>query len=102
MIHIFTYKYAKAFLLHLIKAWERTLKQKRRDGEIEEHKLNEMGALNMKQEKWNKLGKSERSSGFPNSSVGKVSACKARDLGLVLGLGRSPGEEKGYHSSILA
>ena len=40
----------KAFLLHLIKAWERTSKKKkrRRDGEIGEHKLNEMGALNMK------------------------------------------------------
>ena len=34
------YKYAKAFLLHLIKAWERTLKKKRRDGETEECKLN--------------------------------------------------------------
>ena len=39
----------KAFLLHLIKAWVRTSKKKkRRDGEIREHKLNEMGALNMK------------------------------------------------------
>ena len=39
----------KAFLLHLIKAWVRTSKKKkRRDGEIGEHKLNEMGALNMK------------------------------------------------------
>ena len=39
--------YTKAFLLHLIKAWERTVKKKK-DGEIGEHKLNEMGALNMK------------------------------------------------------
>ena len=38
----------KAFLLHLIKAWVRTSKEKIRDGEIREHKLNEMGALNMK------------------------------------------------------
>ena len=37
--------YTKAFLLHLIKAWERTLKK---DGEIGEHKLNEMGVLNTK------------------------------------------------------
>ena len=37
----------KAFLLHLIKAWVRTSKKKR-DGGIGEHKLNEMGALNMK------------------------------------------------------
>ena len=36
----------KAFLLCLIKAWERT--KKKGDGEIGEHKLNEMGALNMK------------------------------------------------------
>ena len=39
--------YTKAFLLHLIKVQERTLK-KGRDGEIGEHKLNEMGALNVK------------------------------------------------------
>ena len=30
--------------------------------------------------------------GFPRSSVGKESACNARDLGLIPGLGRSPGE----------
>ena len=38
--------YTKAFLLHLIKAWERT--SKKRDGDIGEHKLDEMGTLNMK------------------------------------------------------
>ena len=43
--------YTKAFLLHLIKDQERTSPQKRRDGETGEHKLNEMGALNMKQKK---------------------------------------------------
>ena len=32
--------YTKAFLLHLIKTWERTSKI-RRDREIREHKLNE-------------------------------------------------------------
>ena len=31
-----------------------------------------------------------------HSSVGKESACNAGDLGLIPGLGRSPGEEKGY------
>ena len=46
MLYIFLYMYTKAFLLHLIKAWERTLKK--RDGKIGEYKLNEMGALNMK------------------------------------------------------
>ena len=34
--------------------------------------------------------------GFPGSSVGKESACNARDPGSVPGLGRSPGEGKGY------
>ena len=34
--------------------------------------------------------------GFPDSSAGKESACNARDLGLIPGLGRSPGEGKGY------
>ena len=34
--------------------------------------------------------------GFPCGSVGKESACNAGDLGLILGLGRSPGEGKGY------
>ena len=34
--------------------------------------------------------------GFPDSSVGKESACSVGDLGLIPGLGRSPGEGKGY------
>jgi len=34
--------------------------------------------------------------GFPCSSAGKESACNAGDLGLIPGLGRSPGEGKGY------
>ena len=43
-------------------------------------------------------------SGFPYSSVGKESAYNAGDLGLIPGLGRSPGEDnrKATHSSILA
>ena len=40
--------------------------------------------------------------GFPDSSVGKESACNAGDLGSIPGLGRSPGEGKATHSSILA
>ena len=60
-MHIFIYTYTNAFLLHLIKAWERTLKKKKRkDGEIGEHKLNEMGALNIKYKKWNNLGQSKK------------------------------------------
>ena len=34
--------------------------------------------------------------GFPHGSDGKDSACSAGDLGLIPGLGRSPGEGKGY------
>ena len=36
------------------------------------------------------------SSGFPDSSVGKESACNAEDPGLTPGLGRSAGEGIGY------
>ena len=34
--------------------------------------------------------------GFPGGSVGKESACNARDLGSIPGLGRSPEEGNGY------
>ena len=34
--------------------------------------------------------------GFPCGSVGRESACNAGDLGLILGLGRSPGGGKVY------
>ena len=34
--------------------------------------------------------------GFPGGSAGKESACNARDLGSIPGLGRSPGEGNGY------
>ena len=34
--------------------------------------------------------------GFPGSSADKESSCNAGDLGLIPGLGRSPGEGKGY------
>ena len=34
--------------------------------------------------------------GFPGSSEGKESTCNVGDLGLIPGLGRSPGEGKGY------
>ena len=33
--------------------------------------------------------------GFPGGSVGKESACNAGDLGMIPGLGRSPGEGHG-------
>ena len=35
-------------------------------------------------------------SGFPDSSVGKESACNVRDPSSIPGLGRSPGEGIGY------
>ena len=34
--------------------------------------------------------------GFPCGSAGKESACNVGDLGFIPGLGRSPGEGKGY------
>ena len=34
--------------------------------------------------------------GFPCGSVGEESSCNVGDLGLIPGLGRSPGERKGY------
>ena len=34
--------------------------------------------------------------GLPSGSAGKESACHMGDLGLIPGLGRSPGEGKGY------
>ena len=40
--------------------------------------------------------------GFPCGSADKESACNVGDLGSTPGLGRSPGEGKATHSSILA
>ena len=40
--------------------------------------------------------------GFSSGSAGKESVCNAGDLGSIPGLGRSPGEGKDTHSSILA
>ena len=40
--------------------------------------------------------------GFPCGSGGKEFARNAEDLGSIPGLGRSPGEGKATHSSILA
>ena len=34
--------------------------------------------------------------GFPGGSAGEESACNEGDLGSIPGLGRSPGEGKGY------
>ena len=38
--------------------------------------------------------------GFPGGSDGRESASNAKDLGLISGLGRSPGEGNGSYSSI--
>ena len=38
----------------------------------------------------------ESEKGFPGGSASKESACNAGDLGLIPGLGRFPGEGKGY------
>ena len=42
------------------------------------------------------FGRNIAVSGFPDSSVGKESACNAGDSGLIPGLGRSTGEGIGY------
>ena len=42
------------------------------------------------------LDLNNQSKGFPCDSAGKESACNSGDLGLIPGLGRSPGEGKGY------
>ena len=39
--------------------------------------------------------------GFPDSSVGKESACNTGEPDSIPGLGQSPGEGIGYHSSVL-
>ena len=38
--------------------------------------------------------------GFPDSSVGKESACNVGDQGLIPGLGGSPGEAKSYPTPV--
>ena len=40
--------------------------------------------------------------GFPCDSADKISACNVGDLGLIPGLGRFPGEGKGYLLQYLA
>ena len=42
------------------------------------------------------LGELDWGLGFPGGSAGKESACNAGDVGLIPGLGRSPGEGEGY------
>ena len=46
-------------------------------------------------EQWNK-NDIRQENGFPCSWAGKESACNEGDLGSTPGLGRSPGEKKGY------
>ena len=41
-------------------------------------------------------GTAYKEQGFPCGSAGKEFACNAGDLGSISGLGRSPGEGKGY------
>ena len=46
--------------------------------------------------KWSLLHDIAVLKGFSCGSAGKEPACNAGDLGLIPGLGRSPGEGKGY------
>ena len=65
-IYIIHYIYVyKSFSTTLDKGLRKNKNNKKRDGEIGKHTLNEMEALNMKQKKWNKLDKSKRSSYNP-------------------------------------
>jgi len=50
----------------------------------------------MRLEKALTLKKIKSTIGFPCGSAGKESTCNVGDLGLIPGLGRSPGEGKGY------
>ena len=43
-----------------------------------------------------KIGNGHSLFGFPGGSVGKESTCNAGDLNSIPGLGRCPGEGKGY------
>ena len=45
---------------------------------------------------WTAISKYYTTMAFPESLVGKESACNAGDPGLIPGSGRSPGEGKGY------
>ena len=63
------------------------------------------GILDAKAPRWDvvsssKAQKVQQDKGFPDSSVGKKSACEAGDPSLISGLGRSTGEGISYHSSI--
>ena len=46
--------------------------------------------------KWSHLNHLLQLKGFPCGSAGRESACNEGDLGSISGLGRSPGEGKGY------
>ena len=48
-------------------------------------------------EDWKEFRRGALFMGFPGGSDGKESACNVGDLGLDPGLGRSPGQGKGYH-----
>ena len=45
---------------------------------------------------WKEGDRTSFTKGFPDSSVGKESACNAGEPGLIPGSRRSPGEGKGY------
>ena len=47
-------------------------------------------------EKWIVMKYFKEAQGKPSGSAGKESTCNPGDLGLIPGLGRSPGEGKGY------
>ena len=65
---------------------------------MDTHILMKFDYTKLKRKLW-KLLESKNNSfadGSPGGSAGKESACNAGDLGSIPGLGRSPGEGKGY------
>jgi len=55
-----------------------------------------------KKDPWSNIRDISSVQGFPGSSAGKESACKAGDLGSTPWLGRSLQEDMATHSSIFA
>ena len=85
-----------AALFKIVRAWKHLNVNRGIDKEEGVHIYN--GILLIHNKEWNDAICSNLSDprGFPCGSAGKESTCNAGDLGSVPGLGRSPGEGKGY------
>ena len=85
-----------AALFKIVRAWKHLNVNRGIDEEEGVHIYN--GILLIHNKEWNDAICSNLSDprGFPCGSAGKESTCNVGDLGSVPGLGRSPGEGKGY------